>query len=283
MKLSFTLLALPISTVLAGHMPDCSTVDVTDEASCIAWCGPTYEGAHLQVITRHRDTREHIHVEQFRGIECHCEHQDHDDHARGRARQLSLRQLEGDHEEEEEKACWIAYEFPTCLEKGIDHFACEEEMEGVDVSMNMTDMTIHKPTTSTCAELCKELGMADIMKNDQSTCHHDRGNPIDEDEGEGHSGHNHTRGRYLEDMEEEEHLDEHGDHFADDNDDDALHGEDHYSLCFCGTDTAGEEGILVCADQGWRGRGESHLEDSAPSSQKLIVSAVLAVLSFLWL
>ena len=258
-------LFLFLDTTLGGHIPDCSDFDVTDKTSCMAWCGG--EG-HFDLVTKHKDTVSGMHVEQLRGMECHCagEHDDHDH------RRRKLAEEDGhDHgaEGEEEKSCWIGYKFPTCAEKGL--VGCEiheDEEDMLSPSSNETMVAVESKageSTMTCAEICASLGLDQA----ESGCglidlDFEGGDAMHMDEGD-HDGHDH-RHRIM--AEEDEHDHEHDDE----------HTENHVTLCLCPTDASAEEGVLVCADEGWEGEG--HDDEKEESSATTSSTRALTWLAF---
>lgn len=102
--------------------PLCSTVNVTDEATCGTWCGVN-KTAEWTYETEHGDF-EKLHVDYLTHWECHCEEE-----------ATERRFLEGD----DEQHCKIPYELPTCKDMGL-----------ADCGAN---------ATKTCAELCFSVGL----------------------------------------------------------------------------------------------------------------------------
>lgn len=82
-----------------GHSdPDCATFNVTDSATCTAFCGEGYT-AQFEVKDAHKDSAGGLHVDVLTGMDCECE-------------------TTGG-EETEEKHCAITYDFPTCESSGL--------------------------------------------------------------------------------------------------------------------------------------------------------------------
>ena len=243
------------TNVLGGHLPECSEYNVTDSESCEMWCGGEGMGK-LEPVAGDATTMGGLHAHFLQGVECHCEHPETPVPTPGATnvtetvapnatvapanatddavapRSGGGRQLEGHGDDDEHEACWIGHEaFPTCAEKGLGE--CEDGAE------------------MTCEELCKSIaGVAgahdhhdedDMMRRFleghvdgevHAVCAHEEMEHHDD-----HDSHDH---RVLAEEDEEEHsshdmeMEHHG-----------------YTMCFCGSETAGE-GVMVCADEGWQ-------------------------------